>query len=107
MGKGPVDAAINAINKAVGKATDITLDEYSVKAITGGTDALVEVSVRIKKDNKIISSMSAHSDIVMASVEAMLNGMNVLMARTNNNKNNNENNSKKIMDKETVENESN
>jgi D-citramalate synthase len=95
VGKGPVDAAINAINKAVGKATDITLDEYSVKAITGGTDALVEVSVRIKKDNKIISSMSAHSDIVMASVEAMLNGMNVLMARTNNNKNNNENNSKK------------
>jgi D-citramalate synthase len=106
VGIGPVDAAINAINKAVGKATDITLDEYGVKAITGGTDALVEVSIRIKKDDKRVSSMSAHSDIVMASVEAMLNGMNVLMARTNNNNNNDENDSKKITGKETVENES-
>jgi D-citramalate synthase len=89
VGIGPVDAAINAINKAVGKATDITLEEYQVKAITGGTDAVVEVSVRIKKDDKRVSSMGAHGDIVMASVEAMLNGMNVLMARPNSNANSN------------------
>jgi len=106
VGIGPVDAAINAINKAVGKATDITLDEYQVKAITGGTDAIVEVSVRIKKDDKRVSSMGAHGDIVMASVEAMLNGMNVLMARTNNNNNPNENRSTNKTGKETVENES-
>ncbi len=87
VGIGPVDAAINAINKAVGRATDITLEEYQVKAITGGTDAVVEVSVRIKKDDRRISSLGAHGDIVMASVEAMLNGMNVLMARPNSNAN--------------------
>jgi D-citramalate synthase len=105
VGIGPVDAAINAINKAVGKATDITLDEYQVKAITGGTDAVVEVSVRIKKDDKRVSSVGAHGDIVMASVEAMLNGMNVLMARTNNNTPK-ENRSTNKTRKERVENES-
>jgi D-citramalate synthase len=80
VGIGPVDAAINAINKAVGRATDITLDEYRVKAITGGTDALVEVAVLLKRGHRRVSSVGAHGDIVMASVEAMLSGMNVLMA---------------------------
>jgi len=75
-----VDAAINAINKAVAQATNIELDEYGVKAITGGTDAVVEVNVRLKRRNIVITSKGVHGDIVMASVEAMLNGMNVLMA---------------------------
>ena len=85
VGIGPVDAAINAINKAVGRATDIALDEYRVKAITGGTDALVEVAVRLKRGDRRVSSVGAHGDIVMASVEAMLSGMNVLMASPNKN----------------------
>ena len=80
VGIGPVDAAINAINKAVAQATNIHLDDYSVKAITGGTNAVVEVIVKLKKGNIILSSKGVHGDIVMASVEAMLNGMNVLMA---------------------------
>jgi D-citramalate synthase len=87
IGIGPVDAAINAIHKAIQQVTDIELDHYQVKAITGGTDALVEVTVNLKKGEKKISSMGAHGDIVMASVEAMLSGMNVLMAHTNNNQN--------------------
>jgi D-citramalate synthase len=87
IGIGPVDAAINAIHKAIQQVTDIELDHYQVKAITGGTDALVEVTVNLKKGQKKISSMGAHGDIVMASVEAMLSGMNVLMAHTNNNQN--------------------
>jgi isopropylmalate/homocitrate/citramalate synthase len=87
IGIGPVDAAINAIHKAIRQVTDIELDHYQVKAITGGTDALVEVAVNLKKGEKKISSMGAHGDIVMASVEAMLSGMNVLMAHTNNNQN--------------------
>ena len=85
VGIGPVDAAINAINNAVALATDIKLDEYSVKAITGGTDAVVEVTVRLKKGNTVITSNGVHGDIVMASVEAMLSGMNVLMASSTRN----------------------
>ena len=80
VGNGPVDAAIKAINKAIAQATEISLESYDVKAITGGTNAVVEVTVQLRKGNTRISSMSVHSDIVMASVEAMLHGMNVVMA---------------------------
>jgi D-citramalate synthase len=86
VGIGPVDAAIKAINKTVFQATDIQLDDYSVKAITGGTNAVVEVTVKLKKGNIVLSSKGVHGDIVMASVEAMLNGINVLMASAIRNK---------------------
>ena len=92
VGNGPVDAAINAINKAISQATDITLESYNVKAITGGTDAVVEVTVQLRKGDTVVSSMGVHGDIVMASVEAMLNGMNVLMASAARNKLNNNDN---------------
>ncbi|MBS7656726.1 2-isopropylmalate synthase [Candidatus Bathyarchaeota archaeon] len=83
-GIGPVDAAMNAIRKAVSAVEPIRLEEYHVNAITGGTDALVEVIVRLKKGDRTATAMGAHGDIVMASVEAMLGGMNVLL--TNHNK---------------------
>jgi D-citramalate synthase len=89
VGDGPVDAAINAINKAVSQATEITLESYNVKAISGGSDAVVEVSVQLRRGSTVVTSMGVHSDIVMASVEAMLNGMNVLMASTARNRLNN------------------
>jgi len=82
-GVGPVDAAIHAIRKAVSAVEPIRLEEYHVNAITGGTDALVEVIVRLRKGDRVITAMGAHGDIVMASVEAMLSGMNVLMSNHN------------------------
>ena len=78
-GIGPVDAAMNAIRKAVSAVEPIQLEEYSVKSITGGTNALVEVAVRLRKGSRVATAMGATEDIVMASVEAMLSGMNVLM----------------------------
>ncbi len=82
-GIGPVDAAMQAIRKAVSAVEPIRLEEYHVKAITGGTDALVEVVVKLRRRDKVVTAMGAHGDIVMASVEAMLNGMNVLMSNHN------------------------
>jgi len=82
-GVGPVDAAIHAIRKAVSAVEPIRLEEYHVNAITGGTDALVEVIVRLRKGDRVVTAMGAHGDIVMASVEAMLSGMNVLMSNHN------------------------
>ncbi len=79
VGIGPVDAAINAIRKAVSAVEPIQLEQYHVKAITGGTDALVEVIVRLRKGDRIATALGARGDIVMASVEAMISGMNVLM----------------------------
>jgi len=87
-GIGPVDAAMNAVRKAVSAVEPIRLEEYHVNAITGGTDALVEVIVRLRKGDRVATSMGAHGDIVMASVEAMLSGMNVLMSNHNRSENN-------------------
>ena len=82
-GVGPVDAAINAIRKAVSAVEPIRLEEYHVNAITGGTNAIVEVTVRLKRGDRVATAMGVHEDIVMASVVAMLSGMNVLMTTTN------------------------
>ncbi|MBC7131293.1 2-isopropylmalate synthase, partial [Candidatus Bathyarchaeota archaeon] len=79
IGVGPVDAAINAVRNAFSEIEPIQLEHYSVKAITGGTDAMVEVFVRLRKGDKTATAMGVREDIVMASVEAMLNGINVLM----------------------------
>jgi len=83
-GIGPVDAAMRAIRRAVSAVEPIRLEEYHVNAITGGTNALVEVLVRLRKGDRVATAMGAHGDIVMASVEAMLNGMNVLMSNNHN-----------------------
>ncbi|MCK5628133.1 2-isopropylmalate synthase [Candidatus Bathyarchaeota archaeon] len=78
FGVGPVDAAINAVKKAIHDVEPINLEQYNVKAISGGTDALVEVAVRMRKGDKTATAMSIREDIVMASLEAVLSGMNVL-----------------------------
>jgi len=85
-GVGPVDAAINAIKKAVGIVEPIQLDNYSVKAITGGTNAVTEVAVRLSKGDRKATAIGVNEDIVIASVQAMLSGMNVLMINYNNKK---------------------
>lgn len=78
-GDGPVDAAMEVLRKCVAEVADIRLEEYHVNAIRGGTDALVDVTVRLSKDGKIITSRGARTDIIMASVEAMIAGMNRLL----------------------------
>ncbi len=79
VGVGPVDAAINAIRRAIKEFADIKLVSYHVDAITGGTDALVDVVVQLKKDNKIVTARGARTDIIMASVEAFIEGLNMLI----------------------------
>jgi len=85
-GVGPVDAAINAIKKAVGIVEPIQLENYSVKAITGGTNAVTEVAVSLSKGDRKATAIGVNEDIVIASVQAMLSGMNVLMTNYNNQK---------------------
>ncbi len=78
-GTGPVDAAIEALRRSVADVADIRLEEYHVDAITGGTDAVVDVTVKLSKDGKIFTSRGARTDIIMASVEAVIAGMNRLL----------------------------
>ena len=84
MGVGPVDAAINAVKKAIQEVEPIHLEQYNVKAITGGTDAMVEVMVRMRKGGRTATAMGVREDIVMASLDAVIGCMNVLTTDYNN-----------------------
>jgi len=76
-GVGPVDAATNAIKKILGP--EIVLREYELKAITGGTDALADVALVVAgKDGKEYRARGLDEDIVMASVKAIVNGVNMV-----------------------------
>lgn len=79
-GVGPVDATLNAVSKAIDPKQRAQLDRYHVEAITGGTDAFVNVEVRLRRGDRMVTSKGTSEDIVMASVEAFLRGMNVLIA---------------------------
>ena len=85
-GTGPVDAAMEALRKSVAAVADIRLEEYHVDAIRGGTDAMVDVTVQLSKDGKIITSRGARTDIIMASVEAVIAGMNRLLREEDENR---------------------
>ncbi len=75
-GDGPVDAVYRTIVAIT--QTKSTLLMYVVKAITGGTDAQGEVSVRVQEDGRTVSGHGADTDIIMASARAYLNALNKL-----------------------------
>jgi 2-isopropylmalate synthase len=75
-GDGPVDAVYRTIASIT--QTKSTLLMYAVKAITGGTDAQGEVSVRVQEDGRTVSGHGADTDIIMASARAYLNALNKL-----------------------------
>ncbi len=77
VGVGPVDAALKAIQSIIGEK--IKIKEYHINAITGGTDALAEVIVKLEGYGKEITAKAANEDIVRASVEAIIDGINKIM----------------------------
>ncbi|HJW03077.1 MAG TPA: alpha-isopropylmalate synthase regulatory domain-containing protein, partial [Azospira sp.] len=75
-GGGPVDATFKAIESVAGSGAELLL--YSVNAITTGTDAQGEVTVRLSKGGRIVNGQGADTDIVIASAKAYLNALNKL-----------------------------
>ncbi len=75
-GSGPVDAAFNAVCKAVGRKPE--LEEFHINAITGGTDAQGEVTVRVREDGASSVGRGVHDDVIMASTLAFINALNRL-----------------------------
>ena len=74
-GTGPIDAAYKAIDQVVSVHGD--LQEFSVKAITRGIDAIGEVTVRIQSDDgKIYTGRGADNDIIVSSAKAYVNAIN-------------------------------
>jgi len=81
-GVGPVDAAIKAIQKITNRLANVRLTEYRLEALTGGSDAVAEVIIKVEDDEgNVVSARGAREDIVMASVEAMINGINKLLLK--------------------------
>ena len=76
-GDGPVDAFFSAINAAIGH--DARLREFHVSAVTGGRDALGEVTVLLELDGRLASGTGVSTDILEASGKAYLRAIsNVL-----------------------------
>jgi 2-isopropylmalate synthase len=76
FGDGPVDATFKTIASMV--KTKSKLFEYRVNAITEGTDAQGEVSVKIGEKNIVVTGHGADTDIIVASAKAYINALNKL-----------------------------
>jgi 2-isopropylmalate synthase len=77
-GDGPVDATFKAVEKIVNSGASLLL--YSVNAITTGTDSQGEVTVRLDSNGIIVNGSGADTDIIVASVKAYLDALNLLAA---------------------------
>lgn len=75
-GNGPVDATLHAIEQKATSGAELVL--YSVNAITTGTQAQGEVTVRLSKGGRIVNGVGTDPDIVAASAKAYLAALNKL-----------------------------
>jgi 2-isopropylmalate synthase len=78
-GNGPVDATFNAIKSMVPHAARLQL--YQVHAVTEGTDAQAEVTVRLEESGKTVNGQGADPDTLVASARAYLHALNKLMTK--------------------------
>jgi len=78
-GNGPVDAVFNCIKAIV--PHDAVLELYQVHAVTAGTDAQAEVSVRLSEQGRAVTAKGADPDTLVASAKAYLAALNKLVAR--------------------------
>jgi 2-isopropylmalate synthase len=76
LGNGPVDATYNAIMKLTGRAPKLL--RFVISAVTGGTDALGEVTIRLQEEGNFAVGKGAHEDILVACAKAMVNALNRL-----------------------------
>ncbi|GIP38881.1 2-isopropylmalate synthase [Paenibacillus sp. J31TS4] len=77
LGNGSVDAIYNAIDKATGEKVE--LDDYSIKSVTHGKDALGEVHVVLLQDGISVSGRGVSTDILEASARAYVDAVNRLI----------------------------
>ena len=73
-GNGPVDAAIKAVKQIITR--NVILEEFLIQAINHGSDDVGKVHMQVKHDDHMYYGFSAHTDIIMASVEAFLDALN-------------------------------
>ncbi|MGE3248480.1 MAG: alpha-isopropylmalate synthase regulatory domain-containing protein, partial [Beijerinckiaceae bacterium] len=78
-GNGPVDALFNAIRDLVPHSANLEL--YQVHAVTEGTDAQAEVSVRLEENGRSVTAKAADPDTLVASAKAYVAALNKLIVK--------------------------
>ncbi|MAQ97962.1 MAG: 2-isopropylmalate synthase [Gammaproteobacteria bacterium] len=78
-GDGPVDAIFNGLSQLVPHSAKLLL--YQVHAVTEGTDAQAEVSVRLSEKGKSVVGQGSHTDTLVASAKAYINALNKLIVK--------------------------
>ena len=79
QGNGPVDALFAAIRAIVPHEAKLQL--YQVHAVTGGTDAQAQVTVRLEENGKTVNGQGADYDTLVASARAYVNALNKLLVK--------------------------
>lgn len=77
-GDGPVDAAYEAIRQATGLLPK--LENYSIRAVTSGKEALGEATVRITEDGRTFIGRGISTDIIEASAKAFIDAINRMVS---------------------------
>ena len=77
-GDGPIDAAYEAIREATGKSPK--LENYSIRAVTSGKEALGEATVRISSEDKTFIGRGVSTDIIEASAKAYVDAINRMVS---------------------------
>ncbi|MCR4622386.1 MAG: hypothetical protein K5663_09945 [Clostridiales bacterium] len=80
-GDGPIDAAFLAIEKLIGHHYE--LDDFSIRAVTGGQEAAGEALVRLRDEGRLFSGRGISTDIVGAAIRAYINALNKIVYREN------------------------
>ena len=78
-GDGPVDATFNAIKELTGYSARLQL--YQVHAVTEGTDAQAEVTIRLEEGGKTVNGQGADTDTLVASARAYINALNKMLVK--------------------------
>ena len=78
IGDGPVDAAYHAIDSMLNMG--ITLEAYTIKAVTEGKDALGEVTVKVRYGKEIYMGKGISTDVIESSILSYINAINRILA---------------------------
>ena len=78
-GDGPVDATFNAIKAIYPHEAHLQL--FQVHAVTQGTDAQGEVTVRLEEDGRSVNGQGADTDTLVAAAKAYVNALNKLLIK--------------------------
>ena len=77
IGSGPIDASFKAVDKITG--LDITLENFSLNAVTDGEDAMGEAVVKLRCGNTLVTGCGLSTDVIESSIRAYINGINKIV----------------------------